>query len=73
MFLLGVVSLRHLGWRRGPGDLAGPGLRPRPHTDTLLGFWLGKRTVDRVHETVFVILVEIGLVVAGQLFLFGIA
>lgn len=40
---------------------------------TLLGTWLGKHTVDRLHERVFVALVEVGLVVAGLLFLFGIA
>lgn len=40
---------------------------------TLVGSWFGKRTVDRLHERVFVILVEAGLVIAGLLFLFGIA
>lgn len=40
---------------------------------TLIGAWLGKRTVDRLHDKLFVALVEIGLVVAGLLFLVGVA
>ena len=40
---------------------------------TLLGALLGKKTVDRLHEKVFVALVEVGLVLAGLLFLLGIA
>lgn len=40
---------------------------------TLLGSWLGKHTVDRLSERLFVILVEVGLVVAGLLFLSGVA
>jgi len=40
---------------------------------TLIGAWAGKKTVDRLHENVFVTLVEVGLVVAGLLFVFGIA
>jgi uncharacterized membrane protein YfcA len=38
---------------------------------TLAGAWAGKRTVDRISDRVFVLLVEAGLVVAGVLFLFG--
>jgi uncharacterized membrane protein YfcA len=39
---------------------------------TLAGSWAGKRIVGRISERVFVILVEIGLVVAGVLFLIGV-
>jgi uncharacterized protein len=58
----------------GAGSLLGPGvlvlglvLTPA----TLAGAWLGKRTVDRISDRVFVVLVETGLVVAGLLFVFG--
>ncbi|MEV4510704.1 sulfite exporter TauE/SafE family protein [Dactylosporangium sp. NPDC049525] len=37
----------------------------------LLGAWVGKKLVGRISDTVFVILVETGLVVAGGLFLAG--
>ena len=40
---------------------------------TLIGTWLGKKTVDQLRQKVFVALVEVGLVVAGLLFVFGIA
>ena len=58
----------------GAGSLLGPrvlvlGLALTPAT--LAGAWVGKRTVDRISDRVFVVLVEIGLVVAGLLFLFG--
>lgn len=36
---------------------------------TLLGAWLGKKTTDRLSPTVFVRLVEAGLVIAGLLLL----
>lgn len=36
---------------------------------TVAGAWTGKRILDRISERVFVILVEIGLVVAGLLFI----
>jgi uncharacterized membrane protein YfcA len=39
---------------------------------TLAGSWAGKRIVGRISDRVFVILVEIGLVVAGVLFLIGV-
>ncbi|MFI5912457.1 sulfite exporter TauE/SafE family protein [Dactylosporangium sp. NPDC051541] len=38
---------------------------------TLAGAWLGKRVVGRISDRVFVLLVEIGLVAAGVLFLLG--
>ncbi|MBE3012736.1 sulfite exporter TauE/SafE family protein [Microbispora sp. NEAU-D428] len=38
---------------------------------TLAGAWAGKRIVGRIGDRVFVILVEIGLVAAGVLFLIG--
>ena len=38
---------------------------------TLAGAWLGKKIVGRISDRVFVILVEIGLVAAGVLFLAG--
>ncbi|MDT7784334.1 MAG: uncharacterized protein QOF58_2753 [Pseudonocardiales bacterium] len=38
---------------------------------TLLGAWAGKKIVGRISDRVFVLLVEIGLVVAGTLFLVG--
>jgi uncharacterized membrane protein YfcA len=36
---------------------------------TLAGAWVGKKIVGRISDRVFVILVEIGLVAAGALFL----
>jgi uncharacterized membrane protein YfcA len=39
---------------------------------TMLGAWVGKRTLDHVSETFFVILVEVGLVISGILLLSGI-
>lgn len=38
---------------------------------TLLGAWVGKRIVSRISDHVFVVLVEIGLLAAGGLFLIG--
>ncbi|MFI7597262.1 sulfite exporter TauE/SafE family protein [Actinoplanes sp. NPDC049681] len=38
---------------------------------TLAGAWTGKKIVGRISDHVFVILVEIGLVAAGALFLLG--
>ena len=38
---------------------------------TLLGAWAGKKIVGRISERVFVLLVEVGLVAAGVLFLAG--
>jgi uncharacterized membrane protein YfcA len=38
---------------------------------TLAGAWVGKRIVGRISDRVFVMLVEIGLVAAGVLFLLG--
>jgi uncharacterized membrane protein YfcA len=38
---------------------------------TLAGAWAGKRIVGRISDRVFVLLVEIGLIAAGALFLFG--
>lgn len=38
---------------------------------TLLGAWAGKKIVGRISDRVFVLLVEIGLLVAGALFLIG--
>jgi uncharacterized membrane protein YfcA len=38
---------------------------------TLAGVWVGKKVVGRISDRAFVILVEIGLVVAGGMFLIG--
>lgn len=38
---------------------------------TLLGAWTGKKIVGRISDRVFVILVEVGLLAAGVLFLLG--
>ena len=38
---------------------------------TVAGAWIGKRTVNRISDRLFVILVETGLVTAGLLFLLG--
>jgi uncharacterized membrane protein YfcA len=38
---------------------------------TLAGVWVGKRVVGRISDRVFVLLVEIGLVTAGAVFLIG--
>jgi uncharacterized protein len=38
---------------------------------TLLGAWTGKKIVGRISDRIFVLLVEIGLVAAGVLFLLG--
>lgn len=38
---------------------------------TLAGTWLGKRIVGRISDRVFVVLVEVGLLAAGALFLLG--
>ena len=38
---------------------------------TLLGAWVGKKIVGRISDRVFVLLVEIGLLAAGVLFLLG--
>ena len=38
---------------------------------TLAGAWVGKKIVGRISDRVFVLLVEIGLVAAGLLFLIG--
>jgi uncharacterized membrane protein YfcA len=38
---------------------------------TLLGAWVGKRIVNKISDRVFVVLVEIGLLAAGLLFLVG--
>lgn len=40
---------------------------------TIAGAWVGKRIVGRISDRVFVVIVEIGLVIAGILFLTGIA
>jgi uncharacterized protein len=58
----------------GAGSLLGPrvlllGLVLTPAT--MAGAWAGKRTVDRISDRVFVLLVEGGLLAAGLLFLFG--
>lgn len=37
---------------------------------TIAGSWVGKRLVDRISEQAFVALVEVGLLVAGLLFIF---
>lgn len=39
---------------------------------TLAGAWVGKRTVNRISDRLFVLLVEVGLVVAAVLFLIGV-
>ena len=39
---------------------------------TIAGTWIGKRAVHRIDERVFVIIVEIGLVVAGVLLMVGV-
>lgn len=58
----------------GAGDLltgqvllCGAALTPA----TLLGAWAGKKIVGRISDRVFVLLVEIGLLAAGVLFLIG--
>ncbi|MFL6071233.1 MAG: sulfite exporter TauE/SafE family protein [Actinomycetes bacterium] len=38
---------------------------------TIAGSWVGRRLVDRMSDRLFVIVVELGLVVAGVLFLLG--
>ena len=38
---------------------------------TLAGTWVGKRIVGRISDRVFVVLVELGLLAAGALFLLG--
>lgn len=38
---------------------------------TLLGAWVGKKIVGRISDRVFVLLVELGLLAAGVLFLIG--
>jgi hypothetical protein len=38
---------------------------------TLLGAWLGKKIVSHITDRVFVLLVEIGLLGAGAIFLIG--
>lgn len=38
---------------------------------TLLGAWVGKKLVGRISDRLFVVLVEIGLLAAGVLFLIG--
>jgi uncharacterized membrane protein YfcA len=38
---------------------------------TLLGAWTGKKIVGRISDRIFVLLVEIGLIAAGALFLLG--
>jgi uncharacterized membrane protein YfcA len=38
---------------------------------TLLGAWVGKNIVGRISDRIFVVLVEIGLLAAGVLFLLG--
>ncbi len=45
--------------------LVGAALAPA----TVAGAWLGKRLLDRIPEHAFVVLVEIGLLVAGALFI----
>ena len=39
---------------------------------TIAGTWVGRRLVDRMSDRLFVIVVEVGLVVAGVLFLIGV-
>jgi uncharacterized membrane protein YfcA len=58
----------------GAGELLGVrvlvfGLALTPAT--LAGAWVGKRIVGRISDRVFVLLVELGLVAAGALFLAG--
>lgn len=38
---------------------------------TMLGAWVGKRTLDHISERFFVVLVEVGLVISGTLLLIG--
>jgi uncharacterized membrane protein YfcA len=38
---------------------------------TLLGAWTGKKIVGRISDHLFVLLVELGLLAAGALFLIG--
>jgi len=38
---------------------------------TLFGAWVGKKIVGRISDRVFVLLVEIGLLAAGVLYLIG--
>ena len=38
---------------------------------TLLGAWTGKQIVGRISDRLFVLLVELGLLAAGALFLIG--
>jgi uncharacterized membrane protein YfcA len=38
---------------------------------TLLGAWVGKKIVGRISHRMFVLLVELGLLAAGVLFLIG--
>ena len=38
---------------------------------TLLGAWAGRRIVGRISDRMFVVLVEVGLIAAGTLFLIG--
>ena len=40
---------------------------------TLAGTWCGRWLVERISDRVFVVLVEVGLIVAGVLFLTGVA
>jgi uncharacterized protein len=51
----------------GPVLLYGVALTPA----ALLGAWVGKKIIGRVSDRVFVLLVEIGLLAAGTLFLIG--
>jgi uncharacterized membrane protein YfcA len=51
----------------GPVLLYGAALTPA----TLLGAWAGKKIVGRISDRVFTLLVEIGLLAAGILFLIG--
>ncbi|WP_410790431.1 hypothetical protein [Kribbella sp. C-35] len=39
---------------------------------TLLGAWTGKKIVGHIGDRIFVLLIELGLLVAGALFLVGI-
>ena len=41
------------------------------HPATLAGTWVGKRIVGRISDRLFVVLVELGLLAAGTLFLLG--
>jgi uncharacterized membrane protein YfcA len=58
----------------GAGSLVNPtvlllGLALTPAT--LAGAWVGRRTVGRISDMLFVRLVEVGLVAAGLIFLLG--